>query len=474
MKHTLLLLVFCLTPLIGNAQNATPLFFEGDIINPIAKLKVQLFIDENEKIATISVPTQGLEKLRVKVVHYSADSLIFASPTLQAHYKGKRQGDSISGYWTQSGAVCPLTFHTVAMPPARLRPQHPVKPYPYQEEEVMYHNPDKSIQFGATLTYPKEANACPAVILISGSGQQDRDETLFEHKPFQVIADYLSRKGIAVLRIDDRGVGKTTGSAQKATSEDYAKDVLAGVAYLKTRPEVNAKQIGLIGHSEGGMIAPLAARNNPDIAFIVSLAGVGVDGVALMVSQWKYATKPLIPAIGTERFNQLKAIQVAIIKITAEPIDQIDAQNKIVKARSEWRMKQDSLTSVYGGFTCTEDGLWTQNIGSLDRILTPWMRYFAAYNPEKTLKDVRCPMLILNGEKDRQVHCDLNMNGFKAIAQKQQKKNMEFKQFPHLNHLFQHCQTGNLQEYIQIEETFAPEVLECMSTWIQQHCPLSK
>lgn len=464
MKHTLFL--FCLVTVASKAQKSEPLFFEGVITDPIfEKIKVQLLVDEGQKMASINLPESGMYDLRVRVIVHSADSIVFASPLLKAHFKGAWTGDSITGVWTQLGENYSLNFHSIPIP-VRNRPQHPVKPYPYQEEEVVYHNGDQSIQFGATITYPKEQGTYPAVILITGSGQQDRDETLFEHKPFKVIADYLTRRGIVVLRVDDRGVGQTTGEVAKATSADFAKDVLAGVDYLKKRSEVNPKKIGLIGHSEGGVIAPLAARNNPDIAFIVFLAGVGVDGVKLATSQWEYSMKELCPDLNSHTFEQLKTLQTSIYNIVAAPIDERVAMQKIVKTMDVWRAPQDSLTSVMGGYKFKYDCCWVLNTDFTKRLLMPWMRYAVAYNPENTLKSVHCPMLILNGEKDCQVHCDLHMNGFKEIARKQQKQQVEFRQFKELNHLFQHCQTGKMSEYIEIEETFSPEVLECMSNWI--------
>lgn len=466
MKHALLLFLFCLPILESKGQKPQPLFFEGQIVDAtFGKINIQLLIDEAERMGSINLPGSGINKLQVKVVVHSTDSLVFVSPYLKAHYKGAYAGDSITGVWTQLGENYPLRFHSIPIP-VRARPQNPIKPYPYQEEEIVYHNRDKSIQFGATITYPKEQGPHPAVILISGSGQQDRDETLFEHKPFKVIADYLTRRGIVVLRVDDRGVGQTTGETTKATSETYSKDVLAGVAYLKSRPEVNPKQIGLIGHSEGGMIAPLAARNNPDIAFIVSLAGIGVDGIKLAVAQWEYSIKDPAYNITPHTFEQLKVLQESILKIAAEPTDNITAKQKISKTMDQWRTDQDSITSVLGGYKYKYDYAWVLDLSFTKQILTPWTRYITAYNPENTLKSVHCPMLILNGEKDCQVYCDLNMNGFKEIARKQQKKKMEFRKFKDLNHLFQHCQTGKMGEYIEIEETFAPEVLECMANWI--------
>lgn len=469
MKRTLFLSFLYLLVCGWTFQQPTELFWEGFILveSPLKqKLKIQLSVDEANKRASINVPEQALNELRVKMITYSKDSVVFSSPYLKAVYSGRQQGDSIIGHWKQLGNSYPLNFYRSSKP-VRQRPQNPTKPYPYQEKQVIYYNKDISIRFGGTLTYPQKGFQCPAVILISGSGQQDRDETLFHHKPFWIIADYLTRKGIVVLRIDDRGVGQTTGDAAKATSEDFSKDVLEGVSYLKQCPEVNPKRIGLIGHSEGGMIAPLAARNNPDIAFIISLAGVGVTGEELAMSQWEYEMKKALNDSISHSFNQLKELWHSIYKIAAEPIEENVAKEKMFSRMQEWRANQDSLTSVTAGFEYTKDCRWEQNTKFEKRLLLPWMRYMLAYNPETVLKDVHCPMLILNGEKDRQVFCDLNINGFKAIAKKLQKKNMEFIQYPSLNHLFQHCQTGDVNEYIEIEETFAPEVLKYISLWIR-------
>src|SRR5690606_38157869 len=212
----------------------------------------------------------------------------------------------IIGEWKQGGGTLPLILKRVENEVELKRPQTPKAPFPYLEEKVIYYNSDKSIQYGATLTLPDTNKNVPAVILITGSGQQDRDETLFGHKPFWVIADYLSRNGIAVLRVDDRGVGETTGEVMNATSLDFAADVLVGIEYLKTHKGIDVKKIGLIGHSEGGVIAPLAAVQSKDVAFIVSLAGLGITGKELVRKQLSDSYKRM--GLGVEEIVSLDSL----------------------------------------------------------------------------------------------------------------------------------------------------------------------
>lgn len=227
--------------------------------------------------ASMDSPDQGVSGIPVDTVSYKEGILNLEVKSIGGSFEGvyKESSETIEGEWKQAGSTFPLILNRTEKIPEVQRPQNPVKPYPYTEEEVVYENKEAGIKLAGTLTLPQSEGPFPAVILITGSGQQNRDEEVFGHRPFLVLSDYLTRQGIAVLRVDDRGIGGSTGNFSQATTEDFAGDVLAGVEFLKNRPEINPDQIGLIGHSEGGLIAPMVAVKSPDIAFIVLMAPLG-------------------------------------------------------------------------------------------------------------------------------------------------------------------------------------------------------
>lgn len=333
--------------------------------------------------------------------------------------------------------------------PARIalphRPQNPVKPYPYREEDVSYDNKSTGNRLAATLTLPSGKGPFPAVLLLTGSGPQDRDETVFGHKPFLVLSDYLTRKGIAVLRADDRGVGKSTGNFAAATTADFATDAEAGVAYLKTRSEINSRMIGLIGHSEGGDIAPMVAARNPDVAFIVMLAGSGVRGDEIIVEQVRKLSE-LSGASSSEvekRVAQQRELLTLVEKGTDDPAVAKELREKLLEVVPEAQV-----------------GTAMQQINS------PWYRYFLAYDPATALRKVSCPVLALNGSKDIQVAPEQNLPGIRKALEAAGNKHFEVEELPGLNHLFQTAKTGSLEEYAQIEETMSPVVLERVASWI--------
>jgi len=237
--------------------------------------------------ATMDSSDQGVTGIPVEKVAFENGNLRLDVKSILGVFQGKLKEDGleIEGEWKQSGQSFPLVLKRIEKAAEVRRPQEPKKPYPYKEEEVVYENKEAGITLAGTLTLPRQECPFPAVLLISGSGPQDRNETLLGHRPFLVLADYLTRRGIAVLRVDDRGVGESTGNISQATSEDFATDVLAGIEYLKNRKEINPMQIGLIGHSEGGFIAPMVAVQSPDVAFIVLMAGTGLTGEEILYLQ---------------------------------------------------------------------------------------------------------------------------------------------------------------------------------------------
>ncbi len=327
----------------------------------------------------------------------------------------------------------------------RHRPQNPVKPYPYKEEEVTFTNTAAGATLAGTLTIPAGKGPFPAVLLIAGSGPRDRDETLLGHKPFLVLSDYLTRKGIVVLRADKRGIGKSTGEYATATTADFAADAAVGVEFLKGRPEVDGKLIGLVGHSEGGLVAPLVASTSKDVAYIVLLAANGLPGDQVVIEQTRLAAEANgmdaeEVAKSTEREKKLLAI--------------------VAKDTDNEQLEKDLRDELAGNVPIAQ-------INPQIRALTsPWFRYFMNYDPAVTLRKVSCPVLALNGEKDKQVPAKLNLPAVRKALEEGGNKHVEADELPGLNHLFQTAKTGAPAEYAEIEETMSPAALGKISSWI--------
>ncbi|KAA8479973.1 hypothetical protein BDE36_3340 [Arcticibacter tournemirensis] len=459
----------CFTILVNaGAQDLPPkTTWEGKL----GAIRLILRINEDsvshKPTAVFDSPDQGALGLTVSKLHIAADSLEAFSSLIQGGFKGSFNADKsvLNGIWQQGGATIPLILKRTANREGPKRPQNPKPPFPYKAEDLIYSNKDKTIQYGATLTLPVSTSPSPVVILITGSGQEDRDETVFGHKPFLVIADHLSRNGIAVLRVDDRGVGKTTGDAKNATSEDFAQDVLAGIAYLKTRKEIDPARIGLIGHSEGGIIAPMVALRSKDVSFIVSLAGVGVTGKELIKRQVEHSyTRMGFDQEGVKRILDMMDV---LIKLSDEYPDEAKLKSEFKPAFQKWLDQQPEDFLRKAGFKGPDAD---KAIGMMaNRTYSPWMRYFFKYDPATTLTKVKIPVLAMNGEKDTQVSAKENLEGFRKYLTQAGNKDFKIALLPGLNHLFQTADTGEVGEYADIEETFAPEALKVMTDWIRGH-----
>jgi pimeloyl-ACP methyl ester carboxylesterase len=402
---------------------------------------------------------QGVLDIPMDEVKVSDRAVSFAIKQLTISYRGTLDADgrTITGIFTQGGATLPFTLQRAEKRVAIDRSQHPRKPYPYVEEEVSYKSGANT--FAGTLTKPKGDGRFPVVLLITGSGAQDRDETILGHKPFLVLADHLTRKGIAVLRVDDRGVGGSSGVLTDAGIEEQADDVLAGVAYLKSRKDVRADRIGLIGHSEGGMVAPLAASRSSDVVFIVLLAAPGVTGEEVLIRQFEDVAKadPKVSAGDLVKARDRQRSGFAIVK---EGPDADTIRKRLLDLEAaELAKLSDAERQAYQGFKA-------QASHQLEISLTPWFRSFVRYNPHPVLAKVAVPVLALNGDKDVQVAAKDNLDAIAKALREGGNKDVTVKALAGLNHLFQHAQTGALAEYGQIEETFAPKALEEISAWL--------
>jgi pimeloyl-ACP methyl ester carboxylesterase len=410
---------------------------------------------------TLDSPDQGAAGIPISRIAVENERITVEVKTVGGRYEGALNADrsGMSGKWTQGGASLDLVMQRVKEVPKAKRPQEPKRPHPYLDEEVTYQNAKGGFTLAGTLTMPQTGPPFPAVILITGSGQQDRDESVFGHRPFLVLADYLTRRGIAVLRVDDRGVGGSKGDASQATSEDFAQDVLAGVAYLKTRKEIDPKRIGLIGHSEGGIIAPLVATRSSDVAFLVLMAGTGVPGDVIVEKQ----IAGLLQAAGTDQAaidaairNQRRVYEV--IKTETDPNLAKEKIRKIIQESVEALSEQQKKA-----LQSSDAAADIQAQGAASK----WFRFFITHDPKTVLRQVKCPVLAINGELDKQVPPKDNLPAIEQALREGGNPHFVVKELPGLNHLFQTAQTGNIDEYARIEETIAPLALETVAQWIQ-------
>jgi len=415
-------------------------------------------IENDSLVATMDSPDQGAKNIKLGPVTLTGDSINISAGALLAEYNGKIKNDTIiEGKWTQAGRTFTLNLTRLRDIFTINRPQEPKPPFPYISEEITFTNDKFNIKLAGTLTVPEGDGPFPAVVLITGSGSQNRNEELLGHKPFLVLSDYLTRNGIAVFRYDDRGVGLSQGNAVTATTADLATDAEAAFIYLKSRPEIDHETIGLIGHSEGGLIAPIVASSNYEIAFIVSLAGTGVKGEEIIHRQ----NSDISSAMEAEEKDIKEAIATnkKLFAVLKKEPDNDKAEEKINAVYKKILMRKK---------TSPED--IEKSIKQLATIFNKmsytWFRYFIITDPATYWKKVKCPVLALNGEKDLQVVADVNLPAIEKSLRKGGNKSVETISLPGLNHLFQHCETGLPTEYGEIEETFSPEVLKIISDWI--------
>lgn len=414
---------------------------------------------------------QGVKGIPVDVITYKDGNLHMGIKSIRGTFDGTLQDDgkTIEGEWKQSGLALPLMLSRINEIPDTRREQDPVKPYPYSEEEVSYENKEAGVKLAGTLTIPQSEGPFPAVILISGSGQQNRDEELLGHRPFLVLSDYLTRRGIAVLRVDDRGTGGSTGNFSQATSEDFAGDVLAGIEYLKSREDIDSTRIGLIGHSEGGLIAPIVAVESPDVAFIVMMAGPGITGEEILYLQSDLISRA--EGVDNETIARNNALMKSIYSVIKEEQNDNIAAEKLQKLILDEVANMSEEEKQNSGFS--EDDLDSQVNSQVQNLISPWMRFFLTYDPAPTLMKVKCPVLAINGEKDLQVPPEENLRAIEEALKAGGNRDYTVKELPGLNHLFQTAETGSPSEYAKINETISPKALELIGDWILERTDVS-
>ena len=462
MRTILILVLTFLTSLAATAQDITGKW-NGVLKVQETQLRLVFNVTKSGETfnATMDSPDQGANGIPVTKTTFENSKIKFEVANVRIEYNGELKDNEIIGTFKQGSQEFPMNLSRKAIEKEIVkRPQEPSKPYSYYSEDVTFQNLNAKVSLAGTLTLPKKEGVFPVVILISGSGPQNRDEELLGHKPFLVLSDYFTKNGIAVLRYDDRGVGLSKGDFKTATSADFATDVESAITYLKTRKEINKKQIGLVGHSEGGLIAPMVASKSKDVNFIVLLAGTGIQGDKLLLLQQELIAK----ANGASETDIKKSIQ-ANAKLFEMVVQSND--NQKLKADLTYQIneiiKNDNSAEIPNGVT--KDQYIALQV---DQISSPWMEYFMKYNPVPALEKVKCPVLAVNGEKDLQVPAKENLTAIKNALTKEGNKNITTIEFPNLNHLFQECQSGSPNEYASIEQTFSPIALAEITEWIKE------
>jgi uncharacterized protein len=409
--------------------------------------------------ATMDSPDQGAKGIPVTTTRFENSNLKIEMNAPKIEYEGVLGNDGVvTGNFKQSGMTFPMNLSRQEIEKEKIRrPQEPVKPYPYYTEDISFENKKAGITLAGTLTLPQKEGVYPVVILISGRGPQNRDEELMGHKPFLVLADYLTKNGFAVLRYDDRGTALSKGNFKTATSADFASDAEAAMEYLKTRKEINPKKMGLIGHSEGGLIAPMIASKSKDVAFIILLAGPGIQGDQLLLLQQNLIGKAA--GISEVELQKSEAINKKAFEIVNHSTSLEQLKTDLTRYLNQ-NLKDNPTTKIPNGMS-NDEYVKLQ----VDQIAYPWMSYFIQYNPAPALEKVKCPVLALNGEKDLQVPSKVNLEAIRKALEKGGNKKGTIKELPSLNHLFQECETGAPSEYTKIEQTLSPKALVEIADW---------
>jgi hypothetical protein len=430
----------------------------GTLSTPAFKLRMSLAVARDASgVLTgemISVD-QGSAKMAA-TFSLHGDTLVVAMPAARATYAAVVAGDSLKGTFTQ-GATIPMNMGRVTSAPTVAHPQEPKGPFPYTSEDVAFESVP-GVRLAGTITMPPGAGPFPAVVLVTGSGPQDRNEELLGHKPFLVIADYLARHGIATLRYDDRGIAKSTGHFIGSTSADFANDAEAAVKFLRTRPGIARSAVGIMGHSEGGLIAPMVAARSNDVAFIVLLAGPGLPGDSILLLQGALIAKAGgAPQAMIDRNMDVNRRMFGVLKGARDSADAATGLHAL-SARMIGTVPEAQQKAASAQLTASENAL-----------LDPWMRYFVAYDPRPALRKIHIPVLALDGSLDLQVPPEADLAAIDTALKAAGNRDYKIVELPKLNHLFQTATTGAPTEYATISETFSPVALDLIATWIASH-----
>ena len=407
---------------------------------------------------TIDSLDQAATGIPISEITVEGNTIRVRSDAVQGEFVGtlSDDGKQVAGVWKQGGQELPLTL-TRGEPPTPKRPQEPKPPFPYRTEEVRIPHLKERFELAGTLTIPEGKPPFPAIVFFTGSGAQNRDQEVFGHKPFLVLADYLTRAGYATLRMDDRGVGGSGGDMRTATTLDFADDALSGVRYLQKRKEIDRKRIGLLGHSEGALVCAIAAAKAPrEVAFLIMLAGTGVPGEQILYRQAELMSRKA--GLAEPLIERNRALQQRVFEILKRERDDTKAQDAIYEAM---------LQSLGAGANLPENQKAALRAQAANYI-SPWFRAFITLDPAPYLRKVRCPVLALNGELDLQVDPEQNLPAIERALREGGNKRITIRRLPNLNHLFQKARTGLITEYTEIEETFNPNALEAIRKWLDE------
>lgn len=428
--------------------------------NPTIRLHLALTVTRDASDGLVGVMTsldQGNAKIPA-TFRTNGDTLVVAMPAVHASYTGVlgAANDSLRGSFTQ-GTTMPLDMGRVVALPVPDRPQEPKPPFPYRETAVSFESVP-GVRLACTITMPFGAGPFPAVVMVTGSGAQDRNEALLGHKPFLVITDYLARHGIAALRCDDRGTAKSTGNFAAGTSADFANDAEASVRYLRAQPGIDRDHVGMLGHSEGGLIAPMVAARSADVAFIVLLAGPGLPGDSILLMQGKLiALAAGTPAGAVEQTTETNRRLFAALKTGT---DLADGAARVLAVEK----------TMVAALTPEQQSMAAKRLDAVNtQLFSPWMRYFITYDPRPALRKVRVPVLAMDGALDLQVPPGEDLAAIAAALKEGGNHDYRIVELPKLNHLFQTAATGSPAEYAQSNETFSPAALEIIADWINAH-----
>ncbi len=417
-------------------------------------------LKDNQLSATMDSPDQGAKGIPMTGITVEGRKLTIEARNMMGKYTGEVISDTlIEGTWSQAGRDFPLQLIRQAGEFTLSRPQEPRPPFPYDQEEIIAEDAVSGAKLAGTLTIPEGPGPFPAVVLISGSGQQNRNEELLGHKPFLVLADYLTRQGIAVMRYDDRGVGGSTGDLIVMTTETNADDALAVLRKIRSHPKIDPLRTGLLGHSEGGLIAPKLASETDEVAFIILLGGPGVPGAEILIDQARLILS--LSGVEESEIENSLSTNLKLYEVLVDEQDNNKAYEKISAVIDEYLTEQNLEGEE-------KEKKKQEALAGLPLSAYDWLRYFIVTDPANFLVKVKVPVLAIFGEKDLQVSPELNASPMEEALKKSGNQHFTIKVMPGLNHLMQHCTTGLPNEYGEIEETMSPEVLTLIGEWLKE------
>lgn len=469
MKHLYILLCTLFFYQATQAQDKFSGAWQGKLkVADKSEITLVFYLKEkNGKLSgKMDSPDQGQTGLSVSDIRTKGDSIFMKMNVIGMSFAGELTGNQIKGRYYQSSLYFPLELEKTNRPSQLLRPQTPVPPFDYKVTNVSYYNADRSVKFGGTLTMPNGAGPFPAILLVSGGGLQNRDNEVEGHKSFAVLADYLTRQGYAVLRVDDRGVDETEGSLVNVTTKELALDAETSLNYLMNRPEINKARTGILGRGEGGLIAAMIASARKDVHFIVSLAGPGVPVARMMGEQ----TASMFKNNGADKafIDTYWDLYNGIIKAMNTSKDSSEARTKISKAISDWKNTVSPETIMNMGLVSpqADEGFVAAYMNIFNN---KWLKTYYTMNPQPYIEKLSCKVLALNGEKDIEVVPSVNLDGFRKSLQKSPSKNYEVKELKGLNHYFQECHQCTTGEYAMLNETISPAAMKEISDWLNRN-----